>query len=589
MSWKTLTVLVLLAAGLGGFLVYDSYYLTPKREKATSAKDRLWTIEPKDVETLTIKRKDDTVKLKRAGEGWEMLEPVKTRANAGVVNEVVTGLATARVDREIDPNPAKPAEFGLEPPEAMVTLEVKGQAAPLSLAVGGKSPTGVWVYAREGSKPAVVVIGDSVSRDVTRPVAEFRDRALFTFDRRNVTGVDLDVDGSKMTLEAEEGGKWRIAKPGPYRGDADLITGMLDKLASATVKEFVGSAKSLADYGLDKPSRLTLWLGKDKDRTSKTLLVGKVDAAKKGVFVQREGEPEVLLAPSETWDKLPKTVAAARDKVVFPYAYDKVARVEIESAAGKVTLQRDGITWNITAPEGLKADTGAVNGLLWHIRDLRASGFLDESPAGVPRYLSKPEVTVKIWEEGAKEPKTLLLGLSKGIKAGELTGVAAPGAEGPVFMVETKDIQALSKTATDLRDKTVVASFDMKEVKRVRVTVGGKPLLLERRGEDDWRVVEPAKGPAKEIKVTGLLLTLRGLKWKEIAAPDGADAARFGLDKPEVEVALLKGDGIEMASLAIGRTNDKLSYVRSKSSPAIYAVDATMLEEIRKAPSDIPG
>ena len=589
MSWKTLTVLVVLAAGLGGFLVYDSYYLTPKREKATSAKGRLWTIEPKDVETLTIKRKDDTVKLKRAGEGWEMLEPVKTRANAGVVNEVVTGLATARVDREIDPNPAKPAEFGLEPPEAMVTLEVKGQAAPLSLAVGGKNPTGVWVYAREGSKPAVIIIGDSVSRDVTRPVAEFRDRALFTFDRRNVTGVDLDVDGSKMTLEAEEGDKWRIAKPGPYRGDADLITGMLDRLASATVKEFVGSAKSLADYGLDKPSRLTLWLGKDKDRTSKTLLVGKVDAAKKGVYVQREGEPEVLLAPSETWDKLPKTVAAARDKAIFTYAYDKVARVEIESAAGKVTLQRDGINWNITAPEGLKADTGAVNGLLWHIRDLRASGFLDESPAGVPRYLSKPEVTVKIWEEGAKEPKTLLLGLSKGIKAGELTGVAAPGAEGPVFMVEPKDIQALSKTATDLRDKTVVASFDMKEVKRVRVTVGGKPLLLERRGEDDWRVVEPTKGPAKEIKVTGLLLTLRGLKWKEIAAPDGADAARFGLDKPEVEVALLKGDGIEMASLAIGRTNDKLSYVRSKSSPAIYAVDATMLEEIRKAPADIPG
>jgi len=39
--------------------------------------------EPKDVETLTIKRKDDTVKLKRTGDGWEMLEPVKTRGNAG--------------------------------------------------------------------------------------------------------------------------------------------------------------------------------------------------------------------------------------------------------------------------------------------------------------------------------------------------------------------------------------------------------------------------------------------------------------------------------------------------------------------------
>jgi hypothetical protein len=382
-----------------------------------------------------------------------------------------------------------------------------------------------------------------------------------------------------MTLEAEEGGKWRIAKPGPFRGDADLITEMLDKLASATVKEFVGSPASLATYGLDKPSRLTLWLGKDKDRTSKTLLLGKVDAAKKGVYVQREGDPEVLLAPSETWDKLPKTVAVARDKMVFTYAYDKVNRVELESAAGKVTLQRDGINWNITAPEGLKADTGVVNSLLWRMRDLRASGFLDESPAGVARYLPKPEVTVKIWEEGAKQPKILLLGLSKGIKAGELAGVAAPGEQGPVFMVENKDIQALSKTAMDLRDKTVVASFDLKEVKRVRVTVGGKPLLLERRGEDDLRVVEPSKGPAKEIKVTGLLLALRALKWKDIAAADGADAARFGLDKPVAEVAVLKGDGTEMAGLAIGRTNDKLSYVRSKSSPAIYAGRPEVLED----------
>src|SRR5713101_7282908 len=113
MSWKTLTVLAALAAGLGGFLVVDSYWLTPKSEKAAGLKGRLWTIEPKDVEGLTIKRKDDTVRLKRVGEGWEMLEPATSRANSGVVNEVVTALATARVDREIDANPSKPSDFGL--------------------------------------------------------------------------------------------------------------------------------------------------------------------------------------------------------------------------------------------------------------------------------------------------------------------------------------------------------------------------------------------------------------------------------------------------------------------------------------------
>jgi hypothetical protein len=424
MSWKTLVVLAVFAAGLGGFLLVDSQWLAPKREKAQSAKGRLWTIEPKDVEGVTIARKDETIKLKRAGDGWEMLEPVKARADGGVANEVVTGLATARVDREIEATPAKLTDFGLEPPSATVTLDVKGQAAPLTLTVGGKNPTGVWVYAREGTKPAVFVIGESVARDTARPVADFRDKTLLSFDRKNVTAIDLDLaDGSRMTLEPEDGNKWKVARPGPYRADGDLVVDMLDRLGAARIREFEPAPKSLATYGLDKPSKLTLWLGKDKDRTSKTLLVGKVDADKKGVYVQREGESDVLLVPGEAWDKVPKTVAMARDKTVFSYAYDKVNRVEIDSAAGKVTLERDGNTWKITVPEALKADSGAVNGLLWRIRDLRAAGFLDETGAGIPRYLAKPDVTVRVWEEGVKEPKTLLLGLSSAVRVGEVTGV----------------------------------------------------------------------------------------------------------------------------------------------------------------------
>ena len=590
MSWKTFVVLAVLVAGLGGFLLVDNQWLAPKREKAESAKGRLWTVDSKDVESFTIARKDDTIKLKRAGDSWEMVEPVKTRADGGVANEVLTDLTTARVDREIEANPTKLADFGLEPPAATVTLDVKGQAKPLTLTVGGKNPTGVWVYAREGSKPAVVALGESVARDTARPVADFRDKTLVAFDRKNVTAIDLDLgDGSRMTLEPEEGGKWKIARPGPYRADADLVSDMLERLAAARIKEFEAAPKAPATYGLDKPSKLTLWLGKDKDRTAKTILVGKVDADKKGVYVQREGDSEVLLVPAEAWDKVPKTVAMARDKTVFPYAYDKVNRVEIDSTGGKVTIERDGINWKITAPEALKADAGAVNGLLWRIRDLRASGFLDETAAGIARYLAKPDVTVRIWEEGVKDAKVLLLGLSNTVRAGEVTGVAAPEGTGPVVTVDAKDVREMAKTATDLRDKTVVGDFDMKDVKRLRVTTGGKRLLLERKGQDDWQVLEPTKAPAKEFKVTSLLLALRALKWKDIASPDGADPARYGLDKPEIEVTVLKADGSEVANLTVGRTDDKVAYVRSKLSPAIYAVEAKTLDDIRKAPTDIPG
>ena len=82
MSWKTIAVLLVLALGLGAYFYYDTYWLVPAREKAESVKGRLWTIEPKDVEAVSIKRAGDTIRLKRVEGGWEMLEPVAARVFA---------------------------------------------------------------------------------------------------------------------------------------------------------------------------------------------------------------------------------------------------------------------------------------------------------------------------------------------------------------------------------------------------------------------------------------------------------------------------------------------------------------------------
>jgi len=39
----------------------------------------------------------------------------------------------------------------------------------------------------------------------------------------------------------------------------------------------------------------------------------------------------------------------------------------------------------------------------------------------------------------------------------------------------------------------------------------------------------------------------------------------------------------------VGRSDDKVAYVRSKASPSVYAVDAKSLEDFRKAPTDVPA
>ncbi len=587
---KTLVVLLLLAAGFGGFFYYDTYWLNPTREKAESAKGRIWTVEPKDVEGVTIVRKGETLRLKRTADGWEMLEPLRARADRAAVDDMVTGLATARMDREIDPDPAKPADFGLAPPEAEVRLEVKGAAAPLVLRVGSKNPTGVWVYAREGDKPAVITMSESVSRDAARPVADFRDRSVMTFDRRNLTGLDLEVGGDQISLAADEPGKWRIQKPRPLRADVEMVTDFLEKLEGAKAIEFADDApKSLAPYGLDKPSRATVWLGRDKDRSSRTLLVGRPVPEKKGVYVKRDGEPGVLLTAEAVWTTFPKTVAALRDKTVVTYAYDKLVKVELTHAGSGVTLEKDGGGWKITAPETLKADSSLVTGLLWKIRDLRAVGFLAETPAETPRFLSRPEVTVKLWEEGAKEAKTLLLQSSPERRGGQPAAVAAVRGEGPVMLVEGKALADLAPGVAELRDRSLLPAFDLGDIKRARVAAGDKPLVVEKSGETDWKMVEPSRGNTKEGRVASLLLGLKALKWKEITAKGPDDAAKWGLDKPEMEVTLFKDGGTELATLVVGRTDGAVTYVKLKADPGIFAVSSKDLDDLRKARTEIPS
>jgi Domain of unknown function (DUF4340) len=587
--WTTITALVLLLAGLGGFYYYDTHWLEPAREKKESVKGRLWELEPKDVEALTIKRKGETIRLKRADTGWELLEPVKTRADRGAVDGIVTGLATTRVDREVAPSPTSLDEFGLTAPEAEVTVEVKGRA-PLGLLIGGKSPTGAWVFAKEPSKPAVVALSEILARDLAKPLADLRDRTVLAFDRKSVSQVDLALAGDTIALESPEAGKWRIVKPRALAADADLVAAFLEKLDQAKAKEFVDDApKSLIPYGLERPATVTLWVGKDKDRAARTLLFGREVKEKKGVYVMRAGEPAVMLVPEEVWAAVPKTVGVLRDKIVFAYQYDKVSRVELESPRGPVVLEKDGIAWKLTAPEPLKADTGAVNNVLWKIRDLRAAGFLDEDPAAIPRYLARPELTVKIWEEGAKEPKVLLLGPSRETRGGQAAALAAVAGRGPVMLVDAKALVEIGRPPGDLRDKSLLPAFEMGDVKRARLVVAGKPLTVERKGEADWQVVEPARGATKERKVGDLLLGLKALRWKEIASPKGDDAPRFGLDKPDLEVTLLKADGSEIAGLLVGKTEGPVTYVKLKSAPAVYAVDTKQADEIRKAPTEIPG
>src|SRR2546430_1692004 len=147
MRWQTTAILAVVLLALGAFYYVYEIRGGPERAKVEAQKGRLWTVDAADVTEVELRRGGEVVTLKREPDGWRLVGPVTARGDRGKVDETLTTLTTARVDREIESAPTQLEAYGLDKPAAVVTLRLKN-GRQLGLQLGVKNPTGVWVYAR---------------------------------------------------------------------------------------------------------------------------------------------------------------------------------------------------------------------------------------------------------------------------------------------------------------------------------------------------------------------------------------------------------------------------------------------------------
>ena len=76
MRWQTTIVLTIALLLVGGFYYVYEVRWAPERERVETRKGRIFQAEPADVTAVELKRREDTVRFARAGEGWELKAPV---------------------------------------------------------------------------------------------------------------------------------------------------------------------------------------------------------------------------------------------------------------------------------------------------------------------------------------------------------------------------------------------------------------------------------------------------------------------------------------------------------------------------------
>lgn len=284
---------------------------------------------------------------------------------------------------------------------------------------------------------------------------------------------------------------------------------------------------------------------------------------------------------------------AEKSKELLSFQQSAATRLVIERPDTTLVLQEKDGDWVLTAPVADMTDKQAVERYLRNLQETKRERVVVDSAdaagdAGVAaRYgLDAPRLRVLLeTEDGLLD--TVVFG--KDTPTERYTYAQQRGPNPEVFVVRAWSFDNLDKSVFDLRD-TRVFPFDKDEVAELKLMRVDRQIIAVKNGED-WQLEEPVAGAADASEIDGLLNRLNNAKAKAFVAEQADEEALsgFGLAPlSTLEVSLLVGDDRAEKRLRIGAQTDGGDYyARDLSSPQVFRVDSSLVNQLRKEVNDL--
>jgi hypothetical protein len=392
----------------------------------------------------------------------------------------------------------------------------------------------------------------------------------------------------KVVLE-KSGDEWRLAAPVKGRAANAQVESLLSTISGLEERGRVEqTAVDLAKVGLTKPS-LTLSLWTRKGAKPQKFDIGADTPDGQDLYARLEGRKDLLVLSAYVRSQLNRKADDLRDKEPFHFSTpDEVfafalarGQETIELRRGKGARTKPG-AWKIVAPVKADADPSAVDSVLRALQNARVQKFVQESPKDVAAFgLSQPRLTVTVeWRkknERRTHTDTLLVG-------GPFEGdqyYARLGGDQPVLALKNTDVTGFDKPLADLRDKRLVR-FDTSRLTRIVVRKGDKTTTLVKK-DKDW-VLQPGGKATESARVSDLLWAIEDLRAEQFVEERAKDLAKYGLNKPTLEVTLAEGRA-EKGFIAAAAADGTQYYVKSKGASFVAQVPSTQLAGISAEPT----
>lgn len=164
MGWRGTIILALLSAAVGAYLWVEkvppqehgrppTLLGEPRVVEPERQVRHVLDYDPADVVAVRLERDGHAREAKRSNGRWQ------GSTKPGTVSDFLTSVAQLTIILDIPDGTKQLTDYGLQPPQDVLHLQLRNRAAPLVLQIGDRNPAVTGVYVRIGENGPVALAG----------------------------------------------------------------------------------------------------------------------------------------------------------------------------------------------------------------------------------------------------------------------------------------------------------------------------------------------------------------------------------------------------------------------------------------------
>lgn len=327
---------------------------------------------------------------------WEVLSPVKSPADAQAVGALAEALQYG-VCRDFIDSPSALSDYGLEPPQARLTLRDAKGNPPVTIFLGNIDPKDNkgGIFARWSEYPCVFKINSDLFSLLPSTPDAFCDLRLFTQQARELTRIRYLSEHNPWTLQRDENQAWHMTEPAAE--DADDFA----------VSEYLSALKSVKGTALvyDTPSREALQQPEFQielaygSAAEPVRLRFRRDPQAEVYYLATQDTGNVVRVPTAQVERLIATPDTFRSRRLFSMPQERIVRIDLVFEGKGYLFEKAAGVWTLSEPADYQlTNQSDVQNLLDTFCNLRASQR-SRSQTLPTDAMAKPLLQITLTEE----------------------------------------------------------------------------------------------------------------------------------------------------------------------------------------------